>query len=147
MLGSLSEHPLAFLCPLEHNRVYSSFPTKQFFILHKFKTSDKILKSNKNKLKFCDCIEIIVGNGENAGFQHFLLFPTVFQNPSSTGSFKSGTVWLRVAPITMDTKLFMTNLHVTHDRSFLCSTMFSFPFNTLLNIKYFHLSNNKSKID
>ena len=31
--------------------------------------------------------------GENAGFQHFLLFPQCFPKPSSLGSLKVGIVW------------------------------------------------------
>ena len=30
-------------------------------------------------------VENIVGKGENAGYQHFLLFPQCFQNPFSQG--------------------------------------------------------------
>ena len=37
-------------------------------------------------------VENIVGKGENAGYQHFLLFPQCFQKPSS-GSLKVGIVW------------------------------------------------------
>ena len=33
-------------------------------------------------------IESIVGKGENAGYQHFLLFPQCFQKPSVSGSLK-----------------------------------------------------------
>ena len=40
-----------------------------------------------------DKVENIVGKGENAGYQHFLLFPQCFQNASSTGSLKVGIVW------------------------------------------------------
>ena len=32
------------------------------------------------------------GNGENAGYQHFLLFPQCFQNASFSGSLKVGIV-------------------------------------------------------
>ena len=35
----------------------------------------------------------IVGKGENAGYQHFLLFPQCFQKASFLGSLKVGTVW------------------------------------------------------
>ena len=38
-------------------------------------------------------IENIVGKGENAGHQHFLLFPQCFQKPSVSGSLKVGIVW------------------------------------------------------
>ena len=38
-------------------------------------------------------IENIVGKEENAGYQHFLLFPQCFQKLSFSGLFKVGTVW------------------------------------------------------
>ena len=37
--------------------------------------------------------ENIVGKGENAGYQHFLLFPQCFQRLSFLGSSKVGIVW------------------------------------------------------
>ena len=37
-------------------------------------------------------LENIVGKGENAGYQHFLLFPTSFQKASFLESFKVGIV-------------------------------------------------------
>ena len=43
-------------------------------------------------------VENIVGKGEHAGFQHFLLFPWCFQNASFAGSLKLGIVWKRVNP-------------------------------------------------
>ena len=46
------------------------------------------------KLKFVlESIENIVGKGENAGYQHFLLFPPCFQKASTLGSLKVGIVW------------------------------------------------------
>ena len=49
------------------------------------------------KLKFAlGRVENIVGKGENAGNQHFLLFPQCFQKASSLGSLKDGIVWYRV---------------------------------------------------
>ena len=46
------------------------------------------------KLKFVfERIENIVGKGENAGFQHFLLFSQYFQIASSLESFKVGIMW------------------------------------------------------
>ena len=49
-------------------------------------------------LKFLnDMVENIVGKGENAGDQHFLLLPQCFQNALSTGSSKAGTVWQRIS--------------------------------------------------
>ena len=38
-------------------------------------------------------VENIVGKGENAGYQHFLLFPQCFQKASFLGSLKVGIVW------------------------------------------------------
>ena len=40
--------------------------------------------------------ENLVGKGENAGYQHFLLFLQCFQKPSSVGQRKPGIVWDRV---------------------------------------------------
>ena len=37
-----------------------------------------------------DWIENIVGKGENAGYQHFLLFSLCFQTASSSGSWNTG---------------------------------------------------------
>ena len=37
-----------------------------------------------------DRVENTVGKGENAGYQHFLIFPQCFPKPSSLGSLK---VW------------------------------------------------------
>ena len=39
-----------------------------------------------------DWVENIVGKGENAGYQHFLLFPQCFQKASFSGSLKDGIV-------------------------------------------------------
>ena len=38
-------------------------------------------------------IENIVGKWENAGYQHFLLFPQCFLKASSQGSLKPEIVW------------------------------------------------------
>ena len=38
-------------------------------------------------------VENIVGKGENAGNQHFLLFPQCFQKTSFSGSLKVVIVW------------------------------------------------------
>ena len=38
-------------------------------------------------------VENIVGNGENAGYQHFLLFPQCFQKATFSWSLKVGIVW------------------------------------------------------
>ena len=41
-------------------------------------------------------VENITGKGENAGYQHFLLFPKCFQKPSLSGLLKVGIVLERV---------------------------------------------------
>ena len=52
--------------------------------------ADDNLNMNQ-KLKFAmGRVENIVGKGENAGYQHFLLFPQCFQKASSSGSLKVG---------------------------------------------------------
>ena len=38
-------------------------------------------------------VENTVGKGENAGYQHFLLFPLCFQKVSCIVSLKVGIVW------------------------------------------------------
>ena len=65
-------------------------------ILHKSKLSafadDKIKVAEYLKFVF-GRIQNIVGKGENAGFQDFLLFPQCFQEASFSGSLKVGIVW------------------------------------------------------
>ena len=56
---------------------------------------DKINATEKSKFDL-ESLENIVGKGENAGYQHFLLFPQCFQKASDTGSLKVGIVWYRV---------------------------------------------------
>ena len=46
-----------------------------------------------------DRVENIVGTGENAGYQHFLLLPQYFQKLSFSGLLKVVTVWYRVNPL------------------------------------------------
>ena len=40
-----------------------------------------------------DRVENIVGKGENAGYQHFLLFPQCYQKLSFSGSLRIVIVW------------------------------------------------------
>ena len=42
---------------------------------------------------FFDKVENIVGKGENAGYQHFLLFLQCFQKSSFSGSLKVAILW------------------------------------------------------
>ena len=53
---------------------------------------DKIFVAEK--LKFVlQRVESVLGKGENAGYQHFLLFPPCFQKSFFSGSLKVGIVW------------------------------------------------------
>ena len=46
------------------------------------------------KISLYDRVENTVGKGENAGYQHFLLYPQCFQKTFLyTGSLKVGIVW------------------------------------------------------
>ena len=76
------------------SNVVNSLPNSKNLDWPKFKAfaDDKI--NVTEKLKFVlGRVEKIVGKGENAGYQHFLLFPQCFQNASYTGLLKVVTVW------------------------------------------------------
>ena len=47
-------------------------------------------------------MENILGKGENAGYQHFLLIPKCFQKPPFSGLLKVGIVWQRAEKIVKD---------------------------------------------
>ena len=53
---------------------------------------DDKIKVTQNLKFFFGWIENIAEKGENAGYQHFLLFPQCFQKPFFAG-FKVGMVW------------------------------------------------------
>ena len=57
------------------------------------KIADDKLDVVKMMIALLDRVENTVGKGENAGYQHFLLFPPCFPNPSSLASLKVGIVW------------------------------------------------------
>ena len=46
-------------------------------------------------ISVCERVENIVGKGENAGHQHFLLFPLCFQKFCLSRSLKVGNLWER----------------------------------------------------
>ena len=60
-------------------------------------TKLKAFVSNKNvagmTISLLERVENAVGTGENAGYQHFLLFQQCFPKPSSLGSLKVRIVW------------------------------------------------------
>ena len=53
---------------------------------------DKVNVTQKLKFDF-QGVENIVGKGENAGYQHFLLYPQCFQKASFPGSLKVRILW------------------------------------------------------
>ena len=73
---------------------FNSLPNDKILDQSKFKAfADKKLITTQ-KLKFVyERLESIVGKGENAGYQHFLLFPQCFQKLSYLEVLKVGTVW------------------------------------------------------
>ena len=75
-------------------------PNDKILDWSKFKAiaDDKIKVTEKLKI-FLACVENIVGKGENACYQHFLVFPQCFPKASSAGSFKVVIVWYRVNPL------------------------------------------------
>ena len=72
----------------------NSLPNDKFLHKPKFKAfaDDKIIVA---KLMIYDSgrVENIVGKGENAGHQHFLLFQQCFQKGSYSGKLKVEIVW------------------------------------------------------
>ena len=77
-----------------HNVFNSLLYSKKSEDLSKLKAfaEDKINVTEKIIFAF-GWVENIVGKGENAGYQHFLVFPPCFQKASYTGSFKVVIVW------------------------------------------------------
>ena len=75
----------------------NSLPNDKILYHSKLKAfaDDKINVTPKQKF-VSGRIENIVGKGENAGYQHFLLFPQCFQKASFTGSLKHWIMWQRV---------------------------------------------------
>ena len=75
------------------NTVYS-LPNDKILALTKLKAfADHKFNAAKIVISFYDKAENIVGKEENAGCQHFLLFPHCFQKLSVSRSLKVGIVW------------------------------------------------------
>ena len=72
-----------------------SLPNDKILDWSKFKAfADEKISVNKKKRKFgFRWLKNIVGKGENAGYEHFLLFLQCFQKASFPGLLKVGTVW------------------------------------------------------
>ena len=71
----------------------SPFPNGKILDRTKLKSfADDKLNVTKMTISSFDRVENTVGNGENAGYQHFLLFPQCFPKLSSLGLLKVGIV-------------------------------------------------------
>ena len=83
-------------CKMLLNIMFSvnPLPDDKILNLSKLKAfaGEKINVSEKLKYPY-GRVENIVGKGENAGYQHFLLFPQCFQKATFSGSLKVGIVW------------------------------------------------------
>ena len=81
--------------PLNHphdawNTFINPLPNDKFLDWSKLKAVADDKSNVAAKLKFVlGRVENIVGKGENAGYQHFLLFPQCFQKASLLGVVKS----------------------------------------------------------
>ena len=72
----------------------SPITRRQILDCSKFKESaDDNLKFYENNQKFSKWIENIVGKGEIACYEQFLLFPQCFQNVCFPGASKGVIVW------------------------------------------------------
>ena len=73
---------------------FNSLPNDKILHWTKLKAfaDDKMNLNKKSKLVL-GRVENIVGKGENADYQHFLLFPLCFLQVSFTRSLKVVTVW------------------------------------------------------
>ena len=70
---------------LPHNKIRDHSNSKAY--------ADDILNVAQMTICVTDWVENTVKKGENAGYQHFLLFPQYFQKACFSGSIKVGIVW------------------------------------------------------
>ena len=76
------------------SRFINSLPNDKFLDWTKFKAF-AVDKSSVPRIMISeqDKVENMVGKGENAGYQHFLLFSQCFQKASFSGLLKVWIVW------------------------------------------------------
>ena len=72
--------------------IINPLPNDKFLHLKLKAIADDKMKELKRILFVFDRVENIVGKGENAGYQHFLLFPQCFQKACLSGSLTVGIV-------------------------------------------------------
>ena len=86
----------ASLCIIPISSLFNSVLNNNIVDCSKLKAHADNKITVSEKLKFVlGREENIVEKGENAGHQHFLLFPQCFQKASCTGSLKGIDVWKR----------------------------------------------------
>ena len=74
----------------------SSSPNDKILDWSKLKAfADDQLNASRTPKFLLDRVENIVGKGENAGYQHFFLFPKCFQEPSFSRLLKVGACVLK----------------------------------------------------
>ena len=76
---------------------------------------DKIIDAQM-MISVFDRVEIIVGKGENAGYQHFLLFPQCFQKAYFLGSLNAWIVSSRANSLPKKTRAITNHDHTPHQR-------------------------------
>ena len=86
------------ICPRGHINYPSNFvnpiPSNTFLDVTKLKVfADYKINVAKMTIFLCDIAENAVEKGENASYQHFLLFLQCFPKPPSLGSLKVRIVW------------------------------------------------------
>ena len=73
------------------------FPNSKILDHSKLKAfADDKIDVSKRLISVWGRVENIVGNGENAGYWHFLVFPQCFEEPVLTEPYKPGIVWKMV---------------------------------------------------
>ena len=80
-----------------HILLFNSLPNNKIIDWSKLKAfADDIINVNKNLKFVLGRIENIVGKGENDGYQHFLLFPSMFSKVFLLRVLKSGDYVVKI---------------------------------------------------
>ena len=91
---NLYQAKILYVANLSQEVIVNSLPNDKILDWSKLKALADDNINLAEKLKFVlERVENIAGKGENAGYQHFLLFPQCFQKASLSGSLKVGIVW------------------------------------------------------
>ena len=94
--------------PLSKDKILDRSKLKAF--------ADDKINLNKNSKFVFGRVENIVGKGENAAYQHFLLFTQSFQKPSHSELLKMGIVWYRVNNATCNSFVIELNDNTINDK-------------------------------